>query len=177
MPEPKDPGISDDDEEQATLHRGGLKLRFYVSVSSTRESINDVAERVRQEVAGRPGFADDDMTNVEIALREALANAIIHGNENDPNKQVVVSCYCEAGQGVLIAVLDEGKGFDPTAVPDPRGAKRIHLHHGRGIFLMRALMDHVEHRSGGREVLLYKRPSGEFKLPKPDPSPTDDDKR
>ena len=172
MPDPKNQGSSQDDEKQATLHRDGLKLRFYTAVSSTRESINEVAERVRQEVAGRPGFADDDMTNVEIALREALANAIIHGNENDPNKQVVVSCYCEKGRGVLIAVLDEGKGFDPDAVPDPRGAKRIHLHHGRGIFLMRALMDRVEHRNGGREVLLYKRPSGEHRLPKID----DDDK-
>ena len=165
MPDSKNAGSSEDDDHQVVLHGEGLELRFYASVSSTRESINEVAERVRQEVAGQPGFADDDMTNVEIALREALANAIIHGNENDPSKQVVVTCYCEKGQGILIAVLDEGKGFDPKAVPDPRGARRIHLHHGRGIFLMRALMDRVEHRNGGREVLLYKRPSGEFRLP------------
>jgi serine/threonine-protein kinase RsbW len=157
-----------------TLHRDGLRLRFYTSIPSTRSAISAVAERVREEVADRPGFADDDMTNVEIALREGIANAIIHGNENDPSKKVLVSCYMEPGHGVLIAIQDEGKGFDPGSVPDPREAERIHLHHGRGIFLMRQLMDRVEHRNGGREVILLKRPSGEHKLEKKKPSADDD---
>ena len=51
---------------------------------------------------------------------------------------------------------DEGQGFEPDDVPDPRGADRMHLHHGRGVFLMRQLMDQCEYRKGGTEVLLYK---------------------
>lgn len=92
-----------------------------------------------------------------IAAREALANAIIHGNEGDTSKTVLVSLYCESGKGILISVRDEGPGFDPEAIPDPTHAERIHLSHGRGLFLMRQLMDHVEHRDGGREIRLYKR--------------------
>ena len=57
---------------------------------------------------------------------------------------------------MLILVRDQGNGFDPNKVPDPRDADRMHLHHGRGLFLMRALMDYVEFRRGGCEVLLYK---------------------
>ena len=55
------------------------------------------------------------------------------------------------------SVRDEGAGFDPDHVPDPRDKDRLHLQHGRGVFLMRELMDHVEYRKGGREVLLFKR--------------------
>ena len=52
--------------------------------------------------------------------------------------------------------LDEGKGFDPNGVPDPRNDDRMHLSHGRGLLLMRELMDYVEYRRSGREVLIYK---------------------
>ena len=60
-------------------------------------------------------------------------------------------------KGFIIAVRDEGPGFDPAQVPDPRREDRLHLTHGRGIFLMRELMDHIQHRKGGREIVLYKK--------------------
>ena len=88
---------------------------------------------------------------------EALANAVLHGNQNIEDKRVLVRAYCDPGQGFLIVVRDEGPGFDPDRVPDPRRQDRRELSHGRGIFLMRELMDHVEHRKGGREVILVKR--------------------
>jgi serine/threonine-protein kinase RsbW len=56
---------------------------------------------------------------------------------------------------MLIFVRDEGSGFDPEKVPDPRQADRLHLDSGRGLLLMRELMDYIEYRKGGREVLLY----------------------
>jgi serine/threonine-protein kinase RsbW len=55
-------------------------------------------------------------------------------------------------------VRDQGAGFDPDQIPDPREQERLFLHHGRGLLLMRALMDRVEHRLGGREVVLHKGP-------------------
>ena len=58
---------------------------------------------------------------------------------------------------LLILVRDEGTGFEPTDIPDPRCNDRVQLDHGRGLFLMHALMDHVEYRRRGREVLLFKR--------------------
>ena len=66
-------------------------------------------------------------------------------------------CYGDPRSALLIAVRDEGDGFDPDKVPDPREDDRIHLDHGRGLFLMRALMDYVEHRKSGREVVLFKQ--------------------
>ena len=74
-------------------------------------------------------------------------------------KRVLVRCYTHEDFGLLVAIRDEGKGFDPEDIPDPRNAERIHLHHGRGVFMMRELMDQVMHRKGGREVVLYKKRS------------------
>jgi serine/threonine-protein kinase RsbW len=103
------------------------------------------------------GCLADHQAELEIALREALANAVFHGNRSDAAKKVLVRAYCDPKKGLVIAVRDEGGGFDPAKVPDPRREDRIQLTHGRGIFLMRELMDHIEHRKGGREIVLYKK--------------------
>jgi serine/threonine-protein kinase RsbW len=120
------------------------------------QAINHAVTAVLKE-AKKVGCVGNGQAEMEIALREALANAVIHGNQSVPDKSVLVRCYCDPGVGLLIAIRDQGPGFVPEAVPDPRSAERVELTHGRGIFLMRELMDHVEHRKGGREVVLYKR--------------------
>jgi serine/threonine-protein kinase RsbW len=138
------------------VERRQMALRYRATIESTRDAIGAAADEIL-EVARRIGCDDDEITDISIALREALANAIIHGNENDPGKRVLVRCYTHDELGMLVAIRDEGKGFDPDEVPDPRNAERIHLHHGRGVFMMRELMDRVMHRKGGREVVLYKK--------------------
>ncbi len=137
------------------LDRRRLVLRFRAMLPSTRDSINHAVERV-MAVARQAGCVSSDMADVEIAVREALANAIIHGNKSQSHKRILLRCYGVPDDGILLAIRDEGKGFDPSVVPDPRSAERLELPHGRGIFLMRELMDHTEHRKGGREVVLYK---------------------
>jgi len=107
-------------------------------------------------MARHSGCEGDARADLEIALREALANAMIHGNALDRAKRVFLRCYAGPGPAVMIVVRDEGPGFDPRGVPDPRDADRLHLRNGRGLLLMRELMDHVEYRKGGREVLLWK---------------------
>lgn len=138
------------------LDRRKLLLRLRTVLPSTTHGINKAVVDVLR-LAKMNGCGEIGKENLEIALREALANAVIHGNRNLPDKKVVLRCYCDPERGMLIAIRDQGEGFDPDQVPDPRGAERIHLTHGRGIFLMRELMDHVEHRKGGREVVLIKR--------------------
>ena len=102
-------------------------------------------------------------SDVEIALREALANAIIHGNHEDRRKRVYVTCRCEPDE-VSIAVKDEGSGFDINIVPDPTAPENIGSVHGRGILVMKALMDEVRFEEGGVVVHMRKRATEAPKL-------------
>ena len=137
------------------LDRSAYEIRRRELFPSTREAINHAVELILG-VARRCGCGSDQEADLEIALREALANAVIHGNEEDAGKSVFVRCY-GADEKTLILVRDQGPGFEPKEIPDPRNKERLQLDHGRGLFLMRALMDRVEYRKDGREVLLFKR--------------------
>ena len=138
------------------LDRRTLALRYRSLVGSTTQGINRAVRDILKN-AKATGCLDQHQPELEIALREALANAVFHGNRNDAGKKVLIRAYCDPGKGLVIAVRDEGTGFDPAKIPDPRRKDRLQLTHGRGIFLMRELMDHIEHRKGGREVVLYKK--------------------
>jgi serine/threonine-protein kinase RsbW len=121
-------------------------------------ALDNVLEEL-MPVVGAMCCAPEHTDDMELALGEALAKAIVHGNEGNPNKKVAVACFCEceADKGLLLVVRDEGPGFDPDAVPDPTASESIYSAHGRGIYLMRQFMDEVEFWSGGREVELRKR--------------------
>ena len=124
-------------------------------VDSTEAALNRSVKNICR-IATKCGCLEESQADLEIAVREALANAMIHGNAKVPGKKIALACYGDPTHGVLILVRDQGEGFDPERVPDPRQEERLHLNHGRGLLLMRELMDHVEFRKGGREVLLYK---------------------
>ena len=94
---------------------------------------------------------------VELAFREALTNAVLHGNRLEARKLVHVRCRCECGNGVSIIVTDEGQGFDPTQMPDPLAVENLESEHGRGIHLMKLAMDEVSFERGGREVHMRKK--------------------
>jgi len=93
---------------------------------------------------------------VKLALREALYNAVIHGNRLDPAKLVEVRCRCEREKGLHVVVKDQGQGFDFKTVPHPRAARNLQAEHGRGILLMRYWMDEVWFEQGGTEVHMRK---------------------
>ena len=99
-----------------------------------------------------------DESTVELALREALNNAVIHGNGMDPNKLVEIRCRCERGKGVWLIVRDQGRGFDPSTVPNPLTPQGLVAEHGRGIHLIKLLMDEVSFKRGGSEVHMRKGP-------------------
>jgi serine/threonine-protein kinase RsbW len=105
----------------------------------------------------KSGTAKEAEEGIEIAIYEALANAVIHGNRENLEKQVHVVCRCNMDGEVLITVRDEGEGFDSRAVPDPTEAQRLLLPHGRGLHLMRAFMDEVSFEENGTVVLMRKR--------------------
>ena len=94
---------------------------------------------------------------VEISLREALANSVIHGNHEDPNKHVYVDCRCVPDEEVSIVVRDEGSGFSSAELPNPTAAEQLQSIHGRGIYLMKTLMDEVHFERGGAAVRMRKK--------------------
>jgi serine/threonine-protein kinase RsbW len=100
--------------------------------------------------------SDASELNIETALHEALANAIVHGNHEDPRKLVCVACRCTTGGEVSLTVQDEGQGFDTAAVLDPTTPETRLLPRGRGIYLMKTLMDDVCFEQGGAVVCMYK---------------------
>jgi serine/threonine-protein kinase RsbW len=81
---------------------------------------------------------------------------LLHGNHQDAEKQIHISCRIQFGGEVSIIVKDEGKGFDPSKVPDPTVIPNLESERGRGIYLMRALMDEVHFEQGGAEVHMRK---------------------
>ena len=101
------------------------------------------------------GCVSESESEVEIALREALANAIIHGNHENPGRHVHVRCRCEPSE-ISIAVKDEGRGFDLNKIADPTAPENNGSIHGRGIYLMKALMDEVRFEDGGVAVHMRK---------------------
>jgi anti-sigma regulatory factor (Ser/Thr protein kinase) len=94
---------------------------------------------------------------IEIAIGEALANAVIDGNRENRDKNVEVTCRCSMDGDVLIIVRDQGTGFESRAVPDPTEPERLFLTAGRGLHLMRALRDEVSFQENGTVVRMRKR--------------------
>jgi serine/threonine-protein kinase RsbW len=102
---------------------------------------------------------EDSQVDIEAALREGLANAIVHGNHEDPHKRVYVACRCTTDGEVSITVEDEGQGFDSNAVADPTTPENRLVKHGRGIYLMKSLMDEIRFERGGAVVYMRKKPN------------------
>ncbi|HUE95824.1 MAG TPA: ATP-binding protein [Longimicrobiaceae bacterium] len=91
--------------------------------------------------------------NFRVGVTEALANAVLYGNENDPDKTIRVEFALDALR-VEVRVIDEGPGFDPAAVPDPTTPERLESPSGRGIFLIRNLMDELEFNEAGNALRM-----------------------
>ncbi len=127
-----------------------------LTIPATPASIPRVSEGVRQLLVGK-GWSDDELMKVELALDEALANAIRHGCKNDPSKQVQCVVSTDAAGELVIVVRDPGPGFDPANVPNPLQGANLLKPSGRGVFLINELMDKVEFADGGREVVMQKR--------------------
>ncbi len=127
------------------------------------EAISPVVDQLMRLIEGSRCVEGNEFA-VELALREALSNALIHGNEMDAHKLVEVHCRCERGKGVWLTVKDQGKGFDPNAVRDALNSEGLTADHGRGIHLLKLMMDEVSFESGGTEVQMRKRPARDARI-------------
>lgn len=132
-----------------------LTMRVDILVESKIEAVNPAVKKLMRLLRRTCCTAEHEFA-VETALREALANAIVHGNHGDASKKVRVCCGCDSAQGVLIVIKDEGEGFDPAKLPSPLAGENLVSEHGRGIFLIKMLMDETHFEDGGREIHMRK---------------------
>jgi anti-sigma regulatory factor (Ser/Thr protein kinase) len=131
--------------------------QFDMTIPADPSAIPTLTDGVRRMLIEK-GWAETDITAVELALQEAVANAIRHGCRNDPNNHVQCCVTCDAsGDEVMIVVRDPGTGFDHTTVANPLDPENLLKPSGRGIFLINGLMDRVGFADGGREVQMRKR--------------------
>ena len=131
---------------------------YCVEIPSIVDEIGDVEESVIEALA-QTSFSDVELFAVRLALDEALANAIRHGNGADPCKKVFVR-FCMEDARITISVRDEGRGFDVTNIPDPTEDERLELPCGRGLLLMKSYMDSVTFNECGNEVTMVKTTGG-----------------
>ena len=126
-----------------------------VTIPANPNAISGVVDGVMQ-IAREMRCAEGNEFQIELALREALANAIVHGCNNDPNKKVECCVACTESSDVVILVRDPGEGFIPSAVPNPLAAENLHSTHGRGIYLINQVMDEVSFERNGAEIRMRK---------------------
>ncbi len=132
-----------------------LIMRFELTIAADVKAITPVVDSLMKLVR-EMGCAAGREDAVEVALREALANAVIHGCKNDPAKQVQCCVACDESRGMLIVVRDPGTGFDPASLPSPAVGQNVYSEHGRGIYLINQLMDEVQFERGGTEIRMRK---------------------
>lgn len=125
-----------------------------IVVESKPSAIVGVHEQILSKLEGN-GFSPDDVFAVHLALEEAFLNAIKHGNKMDPCKKVKVD-YSVSSNRVEVFVTDQGEGFDPEAVPDPRTGKNLFKTEGRGLFLINSYMDVVKFNEQGNRVYMVR---------------------
>jgi serine/threonine-protein kinase RsbW len=134
-----------------------LKLRVRVTLAAQRKSVDPVVQQVMGALRELKKSIDGKEDAIELALQEALANAVVHGAKEDPTKIVECLVAYEEERGILIIVRDPGPGFDPGAIPTCTMGENLYSNHGRGIFLINQLMDEVSFRNNGTEIHMVKR--------------------
>jgi serine/threonine-protein kinase RsbW len=129
-----------------------------LSLPSRIDTVATAAAAVA-EFLSRSGISEDAAFGIDMAVREAVTNAVLHGNREDENKTVDVTLK-SSPDAVEISVHDQGAGFNPEEVPDPTAEENILKASGRGIFFMRSFMDEVNwliRPEGGTTVRMLKR--------------------
>jgi serine/threonine-protein kinase RsbW len=137
--------------------RTGSLLEIKASIPSDIDAISPLVDRMMRLIEGARCVAGEEYA-VELAIREALNNAVVHGNRLNARKLVHICCRCRVGKGISLVVSDHGEGFDARTVPDPLAPGNLKAEHGRGIQLMKSMMDQVSFERRGTEVHMRKRP-------------------
>jgi len=100
-------------------------------------------------------FGEEDLNRIMLALSEAVNNAVVHGNKQNPEKEVLIdSRLTDNGETLVISVEDEGEGFDPSSIPDPLKEENLLKEGGRGVYLIEQYADDVEFSKKGTKITI-----------------------
>jgi serine/threonine-protein kinase RsbW len=124
------------------------KFAFASSLKSI-ESLELLLDELKEQYA----ISEEIYRSIWVTVNEAVSNAIIHGNKNDPSKKVLLTIESESDT-ILFTIKDEGAGFDPDSLPDPTSPERLLEPNGRGVFLIKKLSDQVRFLAGGSVVQI-----------------------
>lgn len=128
--------------------------KYYLEIESTPNNLITVEEFVNY-FSVELGLDQEKINGLLLAITEATTNAIIHGNKNNQLKMVRIYVYVD-GPNLTVIIKDEGKGFDPSIVPDPTDPENLLKDSGRGLYLMRVYMDGLTYNqtTDGTEAIL-----------------------
>jgi serine/threonine-protein kinase RsbW len=134
-----------------------LKTKNQISIPSSLDYLKEVDEFVEKRLK-KIGLSESELADVAISVTEAVTNAVVHGNKNDQQKRVIVTLEIKEPE-VVVWVKDQGEGFDPDSVPSPVEKDNILKKVGRGIFILKSLMDDVDFEfesEGGTLIKMVK---------------------
>lgn len=146
--------ILEDEARSSILTEATTELILPSRIETIAEAANTAAD-----VARRLHLSDEAAFGLDMAVREAVTNAVLHGNKQDESKMVEIT-FKETGAELVVTVRDRGQGFDPLAIPDPTAEQNLLKTSGRGVLFMRTFMDTVEwthHPEGGTIVRMTKK--------------------
>ena len=125
------------------------------SMPADSEAIATVVDAISETLA-QLVVPEQKRLEVALAVQEALANAVVHGCGNDPSKRVRCQLKSDPHGRIVIIVTDPGPGFSPELQPDPKRNENLYADHGRGVYLIRQLMDEVHFERSGSEIMMWK---------------------
>jgi serine/threonine-protein kinase RsbW len=129
--------------------------QVYVQYISYYEEMEKAAAAVLRAMDSF-GYRDEDIRKMKIVMNEILANAIGHGNRDDHSKKVALGHKID-GKSIEVAVMDEGEGFDPCAIPDPTLPENLGRDRGRGLYIVRKYVDTIEFNARGNRIKIRKK--------------------
>jgi serine/threonine-protein kinase RsbW len=142
-------------DKPGTSASSGFTELLNLSMPATAESITTITTAI-SEILERLEIPEQKRFEIDLAVQEALANAVVHGCEGDASKTIRCRLNGDEKGHIVISVTDPGPGFKPEGIPDPKRAEGLYGDHGRGVYLIRQLMDEVQFERGGAEIKMWK---------------------
>ena len=132
-----------------------LRELLHLTIPAKSEAVASVTDAVGEALTALE-VPEQKRLEICLAVQEALVNGVVHGCGNDPSKSVTCRLECDGDGRIIIVVTDPGPGFNLASISDPKRGENLYSDHGRGVYLIRQLMDEVQFERGGAEIRMWK---------------------